>query len=318
MSPFIIEKTIKGIAGTVQSIKKLKTGQLLIECVRQQQAENLIRTTTFAGEKVKGAAYAPLNRSRGVIRDKQRDFDDLKEEELQKELESQGVTHVKRISIRKNGQTIHTQTYIISFDMPTPPQKLKIGYYSIKVDLFIPNPLRCFKCHKFGHTSNTCKSQVQCCYKCGSNSHSCEECNKEAHCINCEGNHFSSSKSCPIYLKEKEIQKLKTEKRIAYPEARRLYNSLHPSILQTSQLYSTMAKKITKSIAVQTDPIPETSSHKSNNTMSSSLRPSNQTKSSTSKPQVPTKLDKAQNVNTVKTVPAKEKSRKSSKTYYIS
>ena len=42
ISPFIIEKTIKGCAGEVKNVTKLRSGSLMIECFRKQQSLNLL------------------------------------------------------------------------------------------------------------------------------------------------------------------------------------------------------------------------------------------------------------------------------------
>ena len=43
-------------------------------------------------------------------------------------------------------------------------------------------------------------------------------------CKICEGDHMSSFKQCPIWKKEKEILKVKTERKITYPGAKRIVN----------------------------------------------------------------------------------------------
>jgi hypothetical protein len=42
LSLFIIEKTIKGCAGEVKNVTKLRSGSLMIECFRKQQSLNLL------------------------------------------------------------------------------------------------------------------------------------------------------------------------------------------------------------------------------------------------------------------------------------
>jgi hypothetical protein len=42
ISPFIIEKTIKGCAGEVKNVTKLRSGSLMIECFWKQQSLNLL------------------------------------------------------------------------------------------------------------------------------------------------------------------------------------------------------------------------------------------------------------------------------------
>jgi hypothetical protein len=199
------------------------------------------------------------------------------------------------MKIKKNGNLIPTNTYILDFDTSKPPEKIKIGYYSLKVETYIPNPLRCFNCQKFGHSSDRCKNG-KVCFICGSENCTAENCKEEPRCVNCNENHLSSSKQCSIWIKEKEIQKLKVEKRISYPDAKKIYNS-HPDAkkIYNSQhpdiSYAAMLKKTTKEIACQTDPemLPAVQ-NKSNSTVQVNVdTPPKQVISAPSKPQVPPK-----------------------------
>ena len=85
--------------------------------------------------------------------------------------------------------------------------------------MFVPNPLRCLKCQRFGYGQNTCRGCETC-----EKGHDGKSCQKDPMCKNCKGDHMSSSKQCPIWKKEKEILKVKTEKKITYPEAKRIVN----------------------------------------------------------------------------------------------
>lgn len=122
--------------------------------------------------------------------------------------------------------------------MPILPSNIKVGLYQMKFEMFIPNPLRCFKCQRFGHGQNTCKGS-ETYFKCGKERHDGQSCQKHLRCKNCKGDHIASSKQCP--MGEKEIQKVKIEKRITYPEAReigQLYNMPKPNL----PLYATALK----------------------------------------------------------------------------
>ena len=63
----------------------------------------------------------------------------------------QGVTDVRRITVRRYGETKLTNTYVLTFNSPTLPTVVKIGFMQVKVDVYIPNPLRCYSCQVFGH-----------------------------------------------------------------------------------------------------------------------------------------------------------------------
>ena len=39
----------------------------------------------------------------------------------------------------------------MKFELPVIQPKIKIGYTMERVEQFIPNPLRCYKCQKYGH-----------------------------------------------------------------------------------------------------------------------------------------------------------------------
>ena len=82
----------------------------------------------------------------------------MTDEKILDELSDQGVTGVSRFILKKDGESIKTNTLFVTFNTPTPPQKLKIGYYVVRVQLYIPNPLRCFQCQKFGHSKRFCKN----------------------------------------------------------------------------------------------------------------------------------------------------------------
>ena len=248
LSPFAILKGINGIAGAVNDIKKLRSGQILVECARKAHADNLLRATSLANVGITASPHRTLNSSKGVIR--ARDLKDVDEEEITEELSPQGVTHVKRISIKKEGKVIPTNTFIVTFNRPTPPASLKVGYLNVKVDLYIPNPLRCFKCQKFGHGRDSCSNDVTC-FRCGQKGHDNTNCQNPAKCANCQEAHMAISKDCPIWKKEKQIQKIKAERNISYPEARRITEASTQSL--PSQTYAEAAKTSVRTVACQTE-----------------------------------------------------------------
>ena len=66
----------------------------------------------------------------------------------------QGVTDVRRITVRRDGIMKLTNTYVLTFNLPNLPTDVKIGFMQVKVDVYIPNPLRCYNCQVFGHHDN--------------------------------------------------------------------------------------------------------------------------------------------------------------------
>ena len=56
-----------------------------------------------------------------------------------------------------------TNTYVLTFNSPNLPTVVKIGFMQVKVDVYIPNPLRCYHGQVFGHHENKCGRHAVCC-----------------------------------------------------------------------------------------------------------------------------------------------------------
>jgi hypothetical protein len=61
---------------------------------------------------------------------------------------------------------------------------------------------------------------------------------------------MASSKDCQYFLKEKEIQKVKSEKNISYHEARRFVSGANDSPVQKS--YDSVTKRVVNSVETLT------------------------------------------------------------------
>ena len=142
------------------STKRLRDGSFLVECSRRAQEENLVKTVTFADRPVHVFVHETVNSSRGMIRC--RELSDLSEVEIRDELKTQNVVDVHRVTVKKAGKIIPTNTLFLTFNRSGMPREIKVGYLTVKVDLFVLNSLRCFNCNKFGHTSQRCKITAKC------------------------------------------------------------------------------------------------------------------------------------------------------------
>ena len=220
LSPFIIQKVISANFQP-KTVKKLQNGNLLIEVVQEKDANFLLKMKIFHDIKVKSFVHERLNTSRGVIRSRELSLCSI--EEIKSELRDQGVIDARRITIKKEDRIIETNTFILNFNSPSIPKQLKIGYNIEKVEQYIPNPLRCLKCQRFGHHENQCRNQTVC-GKCGERNpeHDSRNCVKNAQCANCGDNHPAYAKVCQKWKKEKEIMTVKHTRNIPYPDARKM------------------------------------------------------------------------------------------------
>ena len=251
ISPFIIQKTIQSVAGEVKKVSKLKNGSILIECTRQKQSQNLLSLTTVLDIPIVASPHRTLNYCQGIIRDRDHDLSDMSEQEICEELKSQNITNVKRFTKKVDNNIIQLTTYLLTFEQPTAPSHIYLGPYRIKVDLYVPNPTRCFKCQKFGHGKSSCRGKEKC-VKCSGEGHSNFECDGEVKCSNCGLNHMANSRNCEFYKKEMKIQKLKTEKNISYQEAKKQISASNDSTQSTSYADKVKGTPTTRTFETQT------------------------------------------------------------------
>ena len=219
LSPFLIAKTFKSMGIEPKSIKSLRSGHLLVQTNSQKESKALLSMTHFANTAVLVEPHRTLNSCKGVINSY--DLRTTSEDEILEELSEQGVTAAHRITIRRDGAILPTNTVILTFNTPRLPASIKAGYLHIPVTHYIPNPMRCFSCQLFGHTKHTCKNKPACA-KCGSADHTDSyTCENAASCLNCREDHPSFSRECQIWKQEKHIQEIRVKENISYGEAKR-------------------------------------------------------------------------------------------------
>jgi len=158
LSPFILDKAIRSAVGTMKTVRLLRNGHLLLEVASAVQSRIVNKLDNLAGCPVTASPHRTLNTSKGVIRCAQ--LVDCDEDETLRELKPQGVSAIYNITVKDNsGGSGNTSTFIITFKTP---KYLHIGYLRLPVSTYIPNPLRCFNCQKFGHGKNACRGRDLC------------------------------------------------------------------------------------------------------------------------------------------------------------
>ena len=170
---------------------------------------------------------------------------------------TQGVTGVKRFKIKQNGELKDTNTFVFTFNTPVLPKTVKVAYFRVNVEVYVPNPLRCHNCQKYGHHEDWC-SKDPICSKCGQTGEHLESrCSNELHCVNCGEKHSADSKECRIWHKEKEILRIKFTRNISFVEAWKFVEAPTPisGISYANITQSSMKKVSVVDTATQTDPI---------------------------------------------------------------
>ena len=281
LSTFAIQKGIQGLVGEPKTIKRLRSGDLLIEVDRETHSTKLLAITELAQVPVKVSPHRTLNTSKGVLRTPE--LKNTTREELLTQLKKQGVTDARMVTIKKNGEMIRVNTAILTFNRPTPPATLKVGFERCTVQPYVPSPLRCFKCQQFGHHQDNC-SKAKVCAKCAQPDHQDTACTSAMKCVNCNGEHTAYSKNCPRWITEKEIQRVRTERKISFPEARKIVEGVN----KQPSFASVVAKQVV-SVGCQTDAVEIRSAAGATNVsatpVSSSSKPNTSKDTSTAKKQ---------------------------------
>ncbi|GFV21163.1 RNA-directed DNA polymerase from mobile element jockey [Trichonephila clavipes] len=158
VSPFAVQKALIGIGGEPKSVKRLRSGDLFVETNSALQTESFLLAKSFLNSPVTISPHKTLNSCCGII--SETDLLSTPDEEIREGFSSQGVIQVRRITIKKDSTRIPTKHLILTFNSPILPTNIKAGYLNCRIRPYIPNPLRCFKCQRFGHSQNSCRGQL--------------------------------------------------------------------------------------------------------------------------------------------------------------
>ena len=176
----------------------------------------MLSTKKLFNLNVKISLHGSLNTSKGVIRCQ--DLGPCTDDEILENLKSEGVIHVRNIQVRRNGVLKRTNTYVLTFNTPILPKKIKAAYLFVNVEVYIPNPFRIYNCQVFGHHEDNCLKKPIC----GKHCSDVRNCSETPKCANYNGNHPVSSRDCPSWKKEKQILTVKYQRSISFFEARKI------------------------------------------------------------------------------------------------
>lgn len=218
VNPFLIARTLsKHVKGELQSVRKV-SGGLLVETKTSLQTIQLLTLTRIGDLKVSVSPHGKLNNSQGVVVCS--DLLNCTEDEIVQEMRGSGVIGCRRMTVMKDGARKPLPTHVLTFDRPTVPEHVIAGIHRLSVRHFVPSPMRCFRCQRFGHTASRCKREPIC--VCGRPTHEGNECGANPTCVNCNGAHSAKSRNCPMFKLETQIQEIKTTRHLSYAEAKRL------------------------------------------------------------------------------------------------
>lgn len=249
VSPYLLRKVIDAVCGEIEMCKKLYNGEVLLKTKNFVQDTKLIKLSSLSPTiKIEVTEHKSLNYTKGVLYTNS--LRGVSEEEIILESKNQNVTDVKKILKKEGDELKETGLIIFTFATIDLPEYLHVGYEKMYLREYIPLPMKCKNCQRYGHLAKFCKND-SICHNCGSVSHTTEDnptCQKNEMCINCKEDnredtkHSANNKICPVFLKFKEIQAIKTTQKVGQKKATQLYHERH----FTKSTYAAVSRKVTQ------------------------------------------------------------------------
>ncbi|GBM47472.1 hypothetical protein AVEN_153686-1 [Araneus ventricosus] len=115
----LLKKTETANVGIAKSTRKLRSWDLLIEVATPNQAQEIVQLKSLDIIPVAVTAHATLNSSKAVISCGK--LLDVPMAEICNGFQSQGITHMNHIKIRRDGQLADTKHLILTFHSPKIP-----------------------------------------------------------------------------------------------------------------------------------------------------------------------------------------------------
>ncbi|KAL9694896.1 hypothetical protein quinque_014181 [Culex quinquefasciatus] len=223
-NPFTIARSVKEQVGAITAAYRDKDGHLVIKVRNDKKAAKLMELSKLIdGTEVKVTEHAKLNQATCIVTC--HTVDELSDEELAEELADQGVIHVHRFG-RKGGRSA---TMSVTFRGTVVPREIHFGFDRCAKREFKQAPMQCYRCYDFGHTKPRCSAE-ELCRNC-SKAHTIEKdsdgktiCSAAPSCKHCNGAHSPTSRMCPKYVEEEEINEIRTKEDKSAREARRLFH----------------------------------------------------------------------------------------------
>ncbi|XP_070508161.1 uncharacterized protein [Chironomus tepperi] len=247
MSAILLATALKTVTNNEKlTCRTLKSGDILVKTETIRQAKSLITLTRITNANIEVTEHRTLNTCRGVISAHELKYED--EATMLEYLKPQNVTKIDFHMKKVGNETIKSGLAFVTFGKNEPPEYLTIGYLKLKVRPYIPTPMRCFTCHKFGHITKTCPSQnTPKCYNCNEDKHLLtkeEKCTKQSSCVNCGSNeHNSYNRTCSEYKRQVTIQTIKVTQKVSFSEAVKRSNLIRNTYAQVTSDGTTNASE---------------------------------------------------------------------------
>uniref|UniRef100_A0A8D8T0T4 Uncharacterized protein n=1 Tax=Cacopsylla melanoneura TaxID=428564 RepID=A0A8D8T0T4_9HEMI len=193
------------VGSEIIDTKKIGRNRIIVNCRNGATANKIVESEELKIEHEVFIPFSFISRA-AVIRDVDVEYTD---EELKNEIETgpYKILSVKRMRRRMFNDGAVTfgdsRSVKVFFEGSQFPSAVYLWGVRLTCEPFTPPLIQCFRCLRYNHTTNQCKSQ-RVCKVCGTKQEQEHVCQGEM-CINCKGAHTADSQECPE-KKKKKIQ----------------------------------------------------------------------------------------------------------------
>ena len=213
-----VDRDLKNKIGTPDEIKKHNRDTLLVKVKSRHQGNSLSNLEKLASYDVSVSENRLMNQSRGTVYSETMSNSTV--DQLLNALSGQNVVNIERMKTRVNHNLVDTHRYIITFNQTEIPRTISLtDWHHELVELYVPRPMRCTKCQRFGHTHKRCRSNQSVCVQCGCEGHIMSQCNDSPKCVNCGKEHRASSNKCQVYIYKSEVLATQAKRNCTFREA---------------------------------------------------------------------------------------------------
>ena len=208
-------------------INRKGRNRISVEFTTAVGANSFIKNKIIKEEGLKAYIPAALATCRGIVRGI---FQGISMEEFKKEAQSEvEIIDAKRMKKREtsdNGDVnyVDSEDIIITFKGTNYPSIVRIYYFEAKVSMYVPSPMQCTNCLRYGHLAKQCRGKARC-PRCGDHEKTkCTVPQTDISCIYCNDPHEATNKKlCKEFNRQKNIRKTMVFNNLSYYEARKLH-----------------------------------------------------------------------------------------------
>lgn len=203
------------------SVRQIKPCEWMIGTTTKNQSEEYRKITKIDNINVNVTRHDTMNSVQGTLilpEDEEPINKTIILDSLQKRYKNVENIEIYEIPSKRDKNS-SLKIAKVKFSGQNLPQKIKILGQNREIRPYVPKPLQCRNCSKFGHTTKKCRSKPVCAF-CASIDHETVWKHGTPKCVNCGQKHHARAKECSFYIYNTELKILQERTGMTIREAK--------------------------------------------------------------------------------------------------